>query len=217
MFKIVLDVLFPPNCIVCNSQKNFKNELICNNCYDSIHILGSLATTVVHDNFDFLWTLAAYEGAWLELIHKFKYEKSTAAYKVIETLLRERLEDGIFDNIDYVVPIPLHWWRYMRRGYNQAGIVARSVSSILEKPLLNGAIVRRKYTRQQVGLSMDERQINIKGVFRIKKSVRDVINERRVLLVDDVATTGATIDDCAGELKRAGAQSVDVLTLAKTL
>lgn len=114
---------------------------------------------------------------------------------------------------DAVVPAPLHWFRQWRRGYNQAELLAREVSRRTGVPLIR-ALRRRRATRTQAGLTGAKRRANVAGAFAVRQ--RAFVKGKRVLLVDDVLTTGATVNACAAALKRAGATYVAVLTLART-
>ena len=103
------------------------------------------------------------------------------------------------------------------RGYNQSMIIARMVSKMIKKPVLSGVIKRRRRRLRQVGLDLNKRVANIKGVFCAPLSSQFLVKGRSLLLVDDVVTSGSTVSEAANTLKKAGAVSVDVLTLAKTL
>ncbi len=123
-------------------------------------------------------------------------------------LLRPRLTDR-----DLVVPVPLHWWRHLRRSYNQAAVIARPVASDLGLPLAS-VLRRRRPTTAQSRLSRAERQRNLRGAFAVRRGM--LPKGSRVLLVDDVATTGATVQDASACLRRAGAGSIIALTVART-
>jgi ComF family protein len=113
---------------------------------------------------------------------------------------------------DMVVPMPLHWVRQWKRGFNQSDLLARVVSKRIGSPVMR-VIRRRRATPPQAGLSNAQRRTNVAGAFIVRK--RAVIKGRNILLIDDVLTTGATLSACASVLKRAGAGRVTVLTLAR--
>jgi len=116
---------------------------------------------------------------------------------------------------DVVIPVPLHWRRLWWRGFNQAALLAGEVANRLKLPLDTTAISRRRYTTPQTARHHDERIKNVRRAFVVAHPER--INKRRVLIVDDVMTTGATVDECARVLLAAGAKHVDVFTLARVL
>jgi ComF family protein len=116
------------------------------------------------------------------------------------------------EQVDLVVPVPMHWWRKWNRGFNQAELLARVVARRTGIPVAR-SLKRGRSTLSQAGLTLSQRRDNLTGVFRV--TARNRIEGRRVLLVDDVFTTGATASACAAALKRAGARSVVLLTLAR--
>jgi ComF family protein len=118
---------------------------------------------------------------------------------------------------DVVVPVPLHWRRFLRRRFNQAAELARGVARLSNKPFEPLALSRVKVTRQQVGLGLVAREDNVRGAFRVLPENDILVRGRRVLVIDDVYTTGATASAAARALKRAGAAGVDVLTFARVL
>ena len=116
---------------------------------------------------------------------------------------------------DALVPVPLHWRRNWARRFNQSGMLAAAVSSQTGVPVAASALKRVKATVQQVGLSRSERAANIQGAFRVPAEGKAAIAGRRLVLVDDVLTSGATAEGCARALLRAGAANVDVLVFAR--
>ena len=118
---------------------------------------------------------------------------------------------------DVIVPVPLHWRRLWARRFNQSATLAKIVSKSSGVPIAYEALKRVKATPQQVGLSKPERALNVQGAFRIDTEGKTSIARRRVLLLDDVLTSGATVDACARALLRAGARNVDVLVFARVV
>lgn len=116
---------------------------------------------------------------------------------------------------DVIVPVPLHYLRLARRGFNQSVWLAASVGRSARIPVWPDALIRTRSTPSQAGLSADGRRRNVQGAFAVRKSRMRRLAAKRVLLVDDVLTTGATVEACVRALKRSGAAQVDVLTLAR--
>jgi len=116
---------------------------------------------------------------------------------------------------DALVPVPLHWRRLWARRFNQSAMLAAAISAESGVPVATGLLKRVKPTAQQVGLSRTERAANVQGAFRVPPEARGGVAGRRLVLVDDVLTSGATVDGCARALLRAGAANVDVLIFAR--
>lgn len=149
-----------------------------------------------------------YEGPLRKLIHLYKYhgmDKLAAPLSdfLVAALPRSR-------RVDWIVPVPMHWWRKWTRGYNQAELLARELSRRTGIPMV-AAMRRRRGTPPQAGLSDKERRQNLRGAFTVTESPRN----RHVLLIDNVLTTGATASACGAALKQAGASAVQVLTVAR--
>jgi ComF family protein len=118
---------------------------------------------------------------------------------------------------DAIIPVPLHWRRYWARRFNQSALLAEAIAKASQVPLVLGALRRVKATPQQVGLSQSARALNVQGAFRVSPSGKAAVAGRRLILVDDVITTGATVDASARALLRAGAAEVNVLTFARVV
>jgi len=160
--------------------------------------------------FDAAYCFGFYEGPLRELIHLLKYD----GMKPLAGLLGEYLSRALplDEKFDAVVPMPLHWRRRFERGFNQAALLAKHLARRRRIPLLN-AVRRIRATQTQTGLTNAKRRENVRGAFRARRG--QPLKGLRVLLVDDVMTTGATASACAAVLKRAGARSVTLLTLAR--
>ncbi len=159
--------------------------------------------------FDAVYSYGSYEDALRKLIHVFKYEGVQPLAKPLAgLLLRAMPREARFDAI---VPMPLHWRKRWQRGFNQAELLAREIARKWQVPVRTVAR-RRKATAPQAGLTNAKRRANVEGAFR----VRERLDGLRVLLVDDVMTTGATASACARALKRAGTAHVTLAALART-
>jgi ComF family protein len=160
--------------------------------------------------FDAAWCYGAYEGVLRKLIHLYKYGRIRPLARPLGRLLDAALPAD--ERFDLVAPMPLHWLRQYSRGFNQSDLLARAVAHTRGIPLVR-AVRRRRSTRPQAGLSNTRRRANVAGAFVVRDPRR--VRGLRVLLVDDVMTTGATAGACAAALKRAGAKSVALLALAR--
>jgi ComF family protein len=160
--------------------------------------------------FDAAYSFGAYEGTLRELIHLFKYGRIRTLAKPLGEHLASAIPGD--QRFDLIVPVPLHWRRRFQRGFNQAALLAASIARRYAMPVV-AVVRRRRATASQAGLSNPRRRANVAGAFVVPR--RSKVEGRRILLVDDVLTTGATASACAAALKRAGARYVAVLTLAR--
>jgi ComF family protein len=160
--------------------------------------------------FDAVYCFGPYEGTLRTLIHLFKYGRVEPLAKPLGEMLAGAVPSG--QTFDVVVPMPLHWRRRWQRGFNQSELLARIVARRYRIPLTR-AVRRIRATRPQAGLTSAKRRQNVSGVFGVRRA--QAVAGLRVLLVDDVMTTGATGGACALALKRAGAQSVALLALGR--
>ncbi len=161
--------------------------------------------------FDAVYSYGSYEGSLRKLVQLFKYDR----VRPLETHFGKLMAIALprEERFDLIVPMPLHWRRRWERGYNQAALLAREISKRWNAPVKN-LVRRRRATKPQAGLTNAKRRANVAGAFRMKPGIR--LDGMRVLLVDDVLTTGATASACARVLKRAGARQVTLLTVART-
>jgi ComF family protein len=127
-------------------------------------------------------------------------------------LAESMMHEGKRPAIDLIVPIPLHWTRHRQRGYNQSFIISSPIGNAISVPVMDDIMYRKRRTRDQTGLSAAERALNLRGAFALRKS--DAVIGSRVLLVDDVTTTGATLSEAAKTLLEAGCRSVTAAVVA---
>jgi ComF family protein len=160
--------------------------------------------------FDAAYSFGFYEDALRDLIHLYKYGRIQTLATPLGRLLAQALPRE--ESFDVIVPMPLHWRKRWQRGFNQAGLLARELSRRTHIPVRR-AIRRVRFTSAQAGLTNAKRRQNVSGAFRPLPG--RAIDGKKILLVDDVMTTGATAASCARALKLAGARQVVLLTLAR--
>lgn len=205
-------LFFPPQCIGCHVWAAGEAEEICPICLDGLNFLAAPAhlPKLKRRFFNAAYSLFSYEGKVVEWISRFKYSRQL----YIGRVLGERMA-GMkipWKSYDAVVPVPLHWWRQVRRGFNPALILAYEVAMERGLPLF-AYLRRRRATKQQTRQTAEARLTNVRGAFDPAATFQN----GRILLIDDVLTTGSTVNEAARALKKAGALTVDVLTLARTL
>ncbi|HEY1263027.1 MAG TPA: ComF family protein [Terriglobales bacterium] len=160
--------------------------------------------------FDAAYCYGAYEGTLRELIHLFKYRRIESLARPLGDFAMAALPRD--ERFDCLTPVPLHWWRQWKRGFNQSELLARAISRRSGIPVVR-ALRRARSTAAQAGLSNSGRRRNVADAFLWRP--KQPVAGRRILLLDDVMTTGSTAAACALALKRAGAARVALLTLAR--
>jgi len=221
------EVLSPRHCIVCEeyiSDADRKFEFICDSCFHSIPYAESpeILLNNILENYagDELCINNAYallrlkdNDDWMKLIYGLKYEGfSRIGYEFGKELGRIIQSYG-HPEYSGIVPIPVHKARLRERGFNQSLYIARGVSEILSVPVADDIIERAVYTQTQTVLSAEERKINVEGAFRMTAS-NSAVEGKTYLLVDDVITTGSTMNRCALCLLEAGVREIHVAAVA---
>lgn len=231
----LVDFFLPPRCPFCGGDVNDGSSGgVCSSCFNRIrkiahpHCLRCGIGFTSEAGEDHLCSdclagtgyfakaraLAHYEGILPEIISRYKYRGDSRLARSLGDLLAS-YEDPDFSFQDYrlVVPVPLHPLRLRRRGFNQSLLLARRISRRYSLPLDFTSLRRIRATAPQTELSAAERRKNIRGAFAVSR--RHTLAEKDILLIDDVFTTGSTVEECAKVLLKAGANRVDVLTLAR--
>lgn len=233
----VSDVIFPPQCLGCAEILHpQKGKLFCPVCKEKIRfITGDICPvcgTIFPDSpakshlcgnclgnktyFSCARAVVSYETIILHAIHQFKYGNNIS----VGAWLASFMADFSFPDVDFteyslMIPVPLHIKRLRQRGFNQALILARAIGKKWQIPVNFSLLKRHKFTETQTGMNKTERKQNIKGAFEVR--AKENITGKNIIIVDDVYTTGATVNECAKTLLNAGAQKVIVLTLARVL
>jgi ComF family protein len=156
----------------------------------------------------------AYGDVSRDLVLALKYQGRRDSLDLLARWMASAGGD-LLEDADLIVPVPLHYFRLVRRGFNQSVWLAAALARRSRGDLVVDALKRVRATPIQGGLSAEGRRRNVQGAFRVRKSREALLNGKRILLVDDVLTTGATAEACSRVMKRAGANCVDVLTLAR--
>jgi ComF family protein len=233
--RFTLDTALPPLCPACRGVLGETGGL-CAACWSKLSFIappycerlgtpfgydpgpGVLSTEAVTDPPAFGRARAAvrYDDVASALVHALKYGDRL---DLAPTMGRWMAQAGraLTADADALVPVPLHWRRLWARRFNQAAALARVVSQASGVPVLDDALKRLRATPQQVGLARAERATNVQGAFAVPDARQAAVAGRRLVLVDDVLTSGATIDSCTRALLRAGAAGVDVLVFARVV
>jgi ComF family protein len=234
-WRRVIDFLVPPKCLVCREPVGEPASL-CQSCWDTLKYIDAPVCNVLGVPFAYdqgegavspaaladppLWDRAraavAFDDASRRIVHALKYRDTQEAGLFMARLMG-RAGRQIIEEADVIIPVPLHRFRLWQRRFNQAAILSQQISSQFSKSYRTDLLQRSKASRSQVGLSFDERRKNVAKVFQVTPEGAGDLAGCKVLLVDDVLTTGATAGSCAAVLKKAGAAQVDVLAFALVL
>ena len=228
----VLDLLLPPRCLACGTAVDGTGRL-CAACWGGLTFLGEpacgrcgtpfdadshapfCAACLRHPpDYDRARAVLAYDDASRPLLLSFKHGDRTDAGPTYGAWLARAAEPLLARGVDLVVPVPLHRWRLLSRRYNQSALLAQALARRIGRPYAAAALRRTRQTRSQGHLSAAARERNVRGAFAADAGL---VKGKAVLLVDDVLTSGATLGACARALKRAGARSVQAVTLARVV
>lgn len=233
--RTALDALLPPRCLSCGASVDAPGAL-CAACWAGIEFIAP----PLCDCCGFPFEIEAGPDALCAacLARRPRYRRARAAFRYGEDSRRlvlmfkhaDRLDPApafgrwmaqagaeLLADADLIAPVPLHRWRLLWRRYNQSAELARAIGRLRGTRVVPDLLQRRRHTPPQTDMNPRERRLNVAGAFRINPRRRVDVHDKAVLLIDDVLTTGATVEACARVLLRAGAASVDVLTLARVV
>jgi len=218
ILRTAFDFILPQTCILCDEE--IKRGMICDNCLEYLPLVnpplcpacGRPSRKSTRCAFCNSKSPLDHGRAWMlfippsdKVIHHFKYRRKTRLADLLGRAMAGMIKaDYILSQADIIAPIPLFWWKKLRRSYNQSDMLTRIISNEtgIEQQIL---LKRIKNTRTQTRLTDEQRQKNVLGAFSV---CNDDIEDKKVLLIDDVLTTGATIKECARVLKESGAAEV---------
>jgi ComF family protein len=233
--RVALDVALPPLCPSCRAPLG-DGVGLCAACWSKLSLIeppycarlgipftydpgpGLLSMEAIADPpaYDRARAAVRYDEIARALVLSFKYgDRLDLAPMMGRWMARAGRE--LTADADALLPVPLHWRRLWARRFNQSAALAGAIADLCNVPVLHGALKRVRATPQQVGLSKSERADNVQGAFRVPADEKANVAGRRLVLIDDVLTSGATVDTCARALLRAGAAHVDVLVFARVV
>lgn len=204
-------------CAECQERINFTQIFSCRACGRlTIHNKTGICAGCVDKELPYnqLVSAVAYAPPITELIHFFKYKNGSYLIDFFGPLLINHIKKTGFtaQNYDFITPVPIHPSKLKERGYNQSQLIAQTLANYFKKPLKNDIIFETKYHKSQTKFKNAQRGKNILGAFQVKKD----LSGKKIILVDDIFTTGATVKACAQALKDNGAREILVITLVKT-
>jgi ComF family protein len=232
--RLALDIALPTLCVAC--REPVSGDGVCATCWAKLSFIAQpfcprLGIPFVYDPGPDLLSMEAianppayararaavrYDDVARTLVHALKYQDRTDLAPAMGRWMA-RAGRELLAEADALIPVPLHWRRGWSRRYNQSGALARIIERQSGVKLVSEALRRVRPTEQQIGLSRSQRASNVQGAFKVAPERAADIQGRRLILIDDVLTSGATVDACARALLRAKAASVDVLVFARVV
>jgi ComF family protein len=232
--RLALDIALPTLCVACREPVN--GDGVCAECWAKLSFIAAplcprLGIPFVYDPGPDLLSMEAianppayrraraavrYDEVARTLVHGLKYQDRTDLAPAMGRWMA-RAGRELLSEADMLIPVPLHWRRGWTRRYNQSGALARVIERQSGVKVKSELLRRVRATEQQVGLSRSQRASNVQGAFKVSTDQQSEVQGRRVVLIDDVLTSGATVDACARALLRAKADQVDVLVFARVV
>ncbi|NOX97606.1 MAG: ComF family protein [Nitrospirae bacterium] len=225
-----LNLIFPLNCLICRRGLESDNKkYLCNNCWAKVRLLkeplcsrcGRLSALSIclsckteRHYFQTARAVGLYEGVLRECIHLLKYGKKIYLAQFLGELLAESMRnDSNLRKADLLVPVPLDERRYRERDFNQAYLLAQVMNRYLKTPVSARNLSRTRIALPQARLNRKQRRENVRELFQVGNAKE--YQGKNILIIDDVFTTGATVNECARVLRKAGAREINVLTVAR--
>lgn len=205
----MLKIFFPTVCVIC---ERINSKWICPKCY--IFLKKQLKFGTIFEKDFNLYYMCFYEGIMRNLLLSFKFkEKAYIANLFVELLKKNKKISYKIKEYDYIISVPMYKKNKIRRGYNQTEVIADKISEVFKIKHLKNCLIKIKQNERQSALNERQRIENVKDVYKLINN--DEIYDKKVLLLDDIYTTGSTIKACAKELKKGKPQIIDVLVIAK--
>ena len=205
-----LDLIYPPVCGFC---KEINKNNLCRNC-EQLLKKYEIATInkIQNKNFEYIINMLKYEGIVRNEIINYKFNENSYLYATFaKIILKNKKICSFLQNYDIIIPVPMYKTKRLKRGYNQSELIAKLLAKDIGLECPKNSLIKIKDTKVQSLLNKTERYKNIKNAFLANTNV----NNKKIVLFDDIYTTGNTVNECSRVLKNAGAQEILVLTLAK--
>lgn len=233
--SLLVGTLFPPRCASCHETVT-RHGALCAKCWGNMHFITEPFCLRCGLPFEYHLGMDAicgvclrsppafaqarsvlrYDASSRQTVRAFKYHDKTQLAPVFAPWLA-RAGEQFLSRVEWIIPVPLHWKRLLLRRYNQAALLAYALSHVCGLPVLPDIVLRKKSTPPQAGLTRKGRENNMRGAFMVRENMRAALKSKSVLLIDDVMTTGTTLNACARVLHDAGVVDVYAVTLARTV
>lgn len=226
--EYTIKLIYPPRCIFCSKLLELKEKSkmeICKECFSNIPFISNndifmknffLGTDSLHTGIDKVFSMCEYRGIIKQAIIKYKYFGKVHCYRTFAAIIAKRLRNIIdLAEFDMIISVPLHKRKERSRGYNQSFLISKELAETIGIQEGSHYLVRKKYTDVQSLLHSNDRFLNVKDAFVVTNE--DDIKSKSILLVDDVLTTGYTLNECGRILKKAGAKKIYAVVIAASL
>lgn len=230
-FQKLLNFLLPPHCPICQ-KKILDSNAVCGKCFGKLNFISGAICQKCGKPLPYkeakicaaclqkppiyhrAISVLKYNETSKALILPFKHADYIELTPLLAQWMSNRGKNLILD-CDYLIPVPLHITRLFKRKYNQSALLAKEIARVYHKGYLPSILIRTKHTESQGHMGAKQRKENLKNAFKVRNTNK--IKGKKILIIDDVMTTGATVNECTKTLIKAGAQSVDILTLARVI
>ena len=214
MLNFILDLLFPPVCGFCDQ---ISKDYLCENCKEKLKKLEKFEIIKYQNNekyFNKHIYIYEYKELIREILIKYKFKQKSYIHKtLVENIIKNKKICRILKNYDIIISVPIHTERRLKRGYDQSYLIAKELSKKLNIKTYKNVLIKTVNNKPQSSLKKYERLENVVNAYKIKNI--EVNLNKKILLLDDIYTTGNTVDECSKILKNAGAKEVGILTIAK--
>ena len=212
-FNHILNLIYPNVCGICNKLCNTD---ICKKCEIRLKSIAKFKIDYYSNkSFKKHLYIFKYEGIIKEKLINFKFNEKTYIYKsIVNFMIKNKKTCGFFENYDIIIPVPIHKKRKSKRGYNQSALFARMIAkNILKLQFEDNVLIKKVNNKPQSTKNKIAREKNVIGAYLLKNENK--ITGKKILLLDDIYTTGSTVNECCNVLKKAKPKCVDVITIAK--
>ena len=212
MLNNILELIYPNVCGICGK---ICKESLCKRCAIEIK---KYEINLVNKNKKMYFNESMHIFKYNEMIRQrlieYKFQDKSYMYKTFaKIILKNKKVCGFLEKYDIIIPVPIHKKRRLKRGYNQTELIAKEICKTISLELKTDVLIKQKNIKAQSELNKNERKQNIKNAFEIK-NINEII-DKKILLFDDIYTTGSTVNECSKILKKAGAKQIGVVTIAK--
>lgn len=213
IIKYVINLIYPNVCGICDK---LCDDDICKKCEIKLNNISKIKIDrYTNKYFKKHLYIFKYEGIIKERLIKYKFNERNYIYKAfVKFMLKNKKICDFFKNYDIIIPVPIHTKRRMERGYNQSALIAKEISKEIQKiDYLEDVLIKKINNKPQSTKNKSERKNNVIGAYYMKN--KEKINNKKILLLDDIYTTGNTVNECCKILQSANPKCIDVMTIAK--